>query len=155
MPINSFVPQNYQPAIHLLQQQQQQQHQQQQIQQSQAQQPSMIPQTHPQNTAALYQPYYQAQFANMPQFVNATPQQMGVGMMGAPMITQQPQQQIPGNGSNTNNPNTGGMTTPNGGAGPTYKPNNNPAHSGDAGNNSGNNVAPKKGKILSLRLRIR
>lgn len=73
---------------------------------------------------------------------------MGVGMMGAPMITQQTQQQLSGSGSNTSNPNTGGMTTPNGGAGPTYKPNTNPAHSGDAGNSGVNNVAPKKGNVF-------
>ena len=54
--------------------------------QSQQTQP-IIPATHPQNAAALYQQYYQAPFANMPQFINATPQQMTVGVMGAPMIT--------------------------------------------------------------------
>ena len=146
--MSPFVTHPYQPALHLLQQQQhqqQQQQQQQQVQQNQAQQSPMIPQ----NTApALYPPYYQAQFGNVPQFVNATPQQMGVGMMGAPMITPQTQQQLSGNGSNTSNPNTGGMTTPNGGAGPTYKPNTNQGHSGDAGNSGVNNVAPKKGKVF-------
>jgi hypothetical protein len=105
----------------------------------------MMPQAHAQNAAALYQQYYQAPFANMPQFVNATPQQMS--MMSASMIPQQTQQQLTGNGLNTNNTNnTGGMTTPNGGAGQTYKTNNNQTHSGDTGNTGVNNVASKKGK---------
>ncbi|CAF4864114.1 unnamed protein product, partial [Rotaria sp. Silwood2] len=38
--------------------------------------PPIIPVTHTQNAAALYQQYYQTAFANMPQFINATPQQM-------------------------------------------------------------------------------
>jgi len=138
MQVNTFIPHSHPQTLHLLQQQ---------AQQTQAQQQSMIPQTHPQNTATLYQSYYQPQFANMPQFVNATPQQMSVGMMGAPMMPPQAQQQLTGSGPNTNNPSTGGMTTPNGGSGPTYKPNNNQAHSGDTGNSSVNNVAPKKGKL--------
>ena len=106
----------------------------------------MIPPTHPQNAAAIYQQYYQAPFTNMSQFVNPTPQQVNVSMMNASMI---PQQQLTGNGlntSNTNNTGAGGMTTPNGGAGPTYKTNTNQAHSGDTGNTGVNNIAPKKGK---------
>jgi hypothetical protein len=61
----------------------------------------------------------------MPQFVNATPQQMSVGMMGASMIPSQPP--LVGNGPNTNNGSSSGMTTPNSSvsAGPVYKPNNN------------------------------
>jgi len=137
MPLSTYIQHAHPQALQLLQQQ---------AQQSQAQQQSMIPPTHPQNPAALYQPYYQPQFANMPQFVNATPQQMSVGMMGTSMMPQQAQQQLTGTGPNANNPNTGGMTTPNGGSVPTYKPNNNQTHSGDAGNSSVNNVAPKKGK---------
>jgi len=138
MPISTYIQHAHPQALHLLQQQ---------AQQTQAQQQSMIPPTHQQNTAAIFQPYYQPQFANMPQFVNATPQQMSVGMMGASMMPQQAQQQLTGNGPNANNPSTGGMTTPNGGSVPTYKPNNNQAHSGDTGNSSVNNVAPKKGKL--------
>jgi hypothetical protein len=84
----------------------------------------------------------------MPQFVNATQQQMSVNMMGTPMM--QPQaQQLTGNGPNTNNTNNvgaGGMTTPNGGSVPTYKTNNNSAHSGDTGNSGLNNVTSKKGR---------
>jgi hypothetical protein len=143
MPMNTFIQHAHPQALHLLQQQ---------AQQTQAQQQSMISQTHPQNPAALYQPYYQAQFANMPQFVNASQQPMSIGMMGTPMMSQQTQQQLTGNGPNTNNPGTGGMTTPNSGSGPTYKQNNNQAHSGDTGNSSVNNVAPKKGKSSYLRL---
>lgn len=68
--------------------------------------------------------------------------------MGAPVITPQTQQQLQDNGSNTSNPNTDGMTTPNSGAGPTYKPNTNSVHSGDAGNTGVNDVAPKKGNVF-------
>ncbi len=147
--MGTFISHGHPPTLHLLQQQQQQ------AQQTQAQQPSMIPPTHQQNTPTLYQSYYQPQFGNMPQFVNATPQQMSMGMMGTPMMPPQTQQQLTGNGPNTNmtnNPNTGGMPTPNAGAGQAYKPNNNPAHSGDTGNNSVNNVAPKKGKLSLITL---
>jgi hypothetical protein len=139
--MNTYISHAHPQALQLLQQQAQQQ-------QTQAQQQSMIPPTHQQNTAALYQPYYQAQFANMQQFVNATPQQMSVGMMGTTMMQPHTQQQLTGNGPNTNNPGTGGMTTPNSGSGPTYKQNNNPAHGGEAGNSSVSNVVPKKGKAV-------
>jgi hypothetical protein len=88
----------------------------------------------------------------MPQFINATPQQMTVGVMGAPII---PSQQLIGTGSNTNNSNnsgSSGMTTPNSSvsAGPTYKTNNtnnNPAHSGDNSNTGVSNVQPKKAVV--------
>ena len=139
--MGAYMSHPHAPTIQLLQQ----------AQQSQAQQQSMISQTHAQNTPTLYQSFYQPQFANMPQFVNPTQQQMSVGMMGTQMMppqTQQ-QQQLTGNGPN---PNTGGMTTPNGGSVPTYKSNNNQAHSGDTGNSSVNNTAPKKGKFSKLRL---
>ncbi|CAF1556468.1 unnamed protein product, partial [Adineta steineri] len=46
-----------------------------------------------------------------------------------------------------NNVGTGGMTTPNSGSGPTYKTNNNPAHSGDTGNSGINNIPPKKAVV--------
>ncbi|CAF4917233.1 unnamed protein product, partial [Rotaria magnacalcarata] len=103
--------------------------------------------THPQNAAALYQQYYQQPFANMAQFVNPTAQQMNVSMMGAQMMPQQAQQQLAGNGPNANTPGAGGMTTPSGGSGPTYKTNNNAVHSGDVGNTGVNNVAPKKAVV--------
>jgi hypothetical protein len=111
----------------------------------------MIPATHAQNAAALYQQYYQTSFANLPQFINTTPQQMTVGVMGAPIIPSQP---LIGTGSNTNNSNNGsssGMTTPNSSVsgGPTYKTNNNnnQAHSGDNSNTGVNNVPPKKAVV--------
>lgn len=135
--MNAYMQHAHPQALHLLQQQQQQQSQQQ----------SMIPPTHPQNAAALYQQYYQTSYANMPQFVNATPQQMNVNMMGTQMMQPQPQQ-LTGSGPNTSNVGTGGMTTPNSGSGPTYKTNNNPTHSGDTGNSGINNVQSKKGKVI-------
>ena len=69
---------------------------------------------------------------------------MNVGMMGAPMMAQSAQS-LQGNGPNGTNVPQGGMTTPNGGSGPTYKPNSNPGHGGNAGNSGNANVGPKKG----------
>jgi hypothetical protein len=138
--MNAFIPHPHPQAVHLLQQQQTQ---------SQPT-PPIIPVTHAQNAAALYQQYYQTPFGNIPQFINATPQQMTVGVMGAPIIPSQP---LTGTGPNTNNSNNGGssgMTTPNSSvsAGPTYKTNNNnQAHSGDNSNTGVNNVAPKKAVV--------
>jgi hypothetical protein len=87
----------------------------------------------------------------MPQFINATPQQMTVGVMGAPII---PSQSLIGTGPNTNSSNNGGssgMTTPNSSVsgGPTYKinNNNNQANSGDNTNTGVNNVPPKKAVV--------
>jgi hypothetical protein len=144
--MTAFIPHAHPQALHLLQQQQQQQQQAQSLPT-----PPMISATHAQNAAALYQQYYQTPFANMPQFINATPQQMTVGVMGAPIIPSQP---LIGTGPNTNNSNNGGssgMTTPNSSVsgGPTYKTNNNnnQTHSGDNGNAGVNNVPPKKAVV--------
>ncbi|CAF2363792.1 unnamed protein product [Rotaria sp. Silwood2] len=142
MPSNTFISHAHPQALHLLQQQQQQQ-----VQQTQVQQSSMIPPTHPQNAAALYQQYYQPSYTNMAQFVTPTPQQMNVNMMGTQMMPPQTQQQLTGNGPNTNTTGTGGMTTPSGSSGPTYKTNNNSVHSGDTGSTGVNNVAPKKAVV--------
>jgi hypothetical protein len=140
--MNAFIPHAHPQALHLLQQQQQQA-------QSQQAQP-IIPATHAQNAAALYQHYYQTPFANMQQFINAGPQQMTVGVMGAPIIPTQP---LIGAGPNTGNSNNGsssGMTTPNSSvsAGPTYKiNNNNQGHSGENANAGVNNTQPKKAVV--------
>jgi len=88
----------------------------------------------------------------MPQFINATPQQMTVGVMGTQII---PSQSLVGTGPNTSSSNNGGssgMTTPNSSVsgGPTYKVNNNnnnQAHSGDNGNTGANNVPSKKAVV--------
>ncbi|CAF1038237.1 unnamed protein product [Rotaria sp. Silwood1] len=145
--MNAFIPHPHPQALHFLQQQQQQQAQSQQT-------PPIIPVSHTQNAAALYQHYYQTAFANMPQFINATPQQMTVGVMSAPMMSSQP---LIATGPNTNNSSNGsssGMTTPNSSvsAGPTYKINNNnintnQVHSGDNVTSGVNNVASKKAVV--------
>lgn len=139
--MNAFIPHAHPQALHLLQQQQQQQAQPQPT-------PPIIPVTHAQNAAALYQQYYQSQFANMPQFINATPQQMTVGVMGAQMIPSQPLIGAGPNTSSSNNGGSSGMTTPNSSVsgGPTYKVNNQ-AHSGDNGNTGANNVPSKKAVV--------
>ncbi|CAF0809537.1 unnamed protein product [Rotaria sp. Silwood1] len=139
MSINTFIPHAHPQALHLLQQQQ--------VQQTQVQQSSMIPPTHPQSAAALYQQYYQPSFTNMAPFVTSTPQQMNVSMMGTQMMPPQTQQQLSGNGPNTSNAGTGGMTTPSGSSGSTYKTSTNPGHSGDTGTTGVNNVAPKKAVV--------
>lgn len=130
-----------------------QQQQQQQVQ-SQPTAP-MIPGAHAQAAAALYQQYYPSPFGNIPQFINATPQQMALGVLGAPMIPVQP---LIGTGPSTSSSNNGGssgMTTPNSSVsgGPTYKVNNNnnnnnnQAHSGDNSNTVANSVPPKKAVV--------
>lgn len=140
--MNAYIQHSHPQAIQLLQQQQQQQ----QVQQTQVPQSSMIPQTHPQNPAALYQQYYPQSFPNMAQFVNPATQQMNVSMMGTQMMQPQTPQQMSGNGSNPTGP--GGIATPSGGSGATYKTNAGGVHGGDAANTGVNNVAPKKGTIL-------
>ena len=141
-----FISHSNSQALHILQQQQQQQ-----IPQNPTQQPSMMPQTHPQNATALYSPYYPAPYPNIGPFVGATQQQMNAGMLGASMMQSAAPPQLPGNGPNPNNVGPGGMTTPNSGSGPGYKPNNNPAHGGNAGNSGNTNVGPKKGNCIQER----
>ena len=147
MSLNNFNPPIYPQTLHLLQQQQQQV-------QSQQTAPIM-PGAHAQTAAALYQQYYPSPFGNIPQFINATPQQMALGVLGAPMIPVQPLIGAGPSASSSNNGGSSGMTTPNSSVsgGPTYKVNNNnnnnnnQAHGGDNGNTGANSVPPKKAVV--------
>jgi hypothetical protein len=108
--------------------------------------PTMLPPHHAQNAAAYFQQYYQTPYPNMPQFMNATPQQMS--MMAASMM---PTPTLIGNAPSANNTSTGsssGMATPNSSvsAGPIYKISNSQASTGDNASTNANNAGSKKGK---------
>ena len=112
--------------------------------------PGMVSATHPTNQAAYFPQYFPASFANMPQFINATAQQMGLGMMPTSMLPTQGliPNQVPT--PNTNNGSSSGMTTPNSSVsgGPTYKLNTNSSQANESGNMAPNNNMTKKSKII-------